>query len=91
MKKVNRDELIKWLDKFFSFVDTSESFNGSNGGVWLSGEECESTYSGMRIYDYYSESSMYELGVLNKFEEVLQKKGWFSEWYDSGTVMIWEI
>ena len=41
-------------------------------------------------FDYYSESSKYEFGVLNKFAKELSKLGWYCEFYDPGTVMIWE-
>ena len=90
MKTVNREQLIKWLQKFFRSVRTTEDFNGNEGGVWVSAED-QATYGGLEIYDYYSESRSYDLGVLAKFEDALQKKGWYSEWHDAGTVMIWEM
>ena len=86
----SREQVIKWVSKYFNTVQLTEDFNGDEGGIWLSGEG-EETYSGLPIYKYYSESSMYELGVLTKWEEQLQKKGWYSEWYDAGTVMLWPI
>ena len=49
-------------------------------------------YKGKIIYDYYSEDhKTREFGVLNNWEKELNKLGWYSEWYDAGTVMIWEI
>ena len=48
-----------------------------------------SEYQGDVIYDYYAESSLYEFGVLVEFESILQQHGWYSEWYDAGTVMIY--
>ena len=86
----NRDQIIKWVSKYFDTVFLTEDFNGNEGGVWISGEG-EETYSNLTIYDYYTESKMYELGVLSKWEEQLQKNGWYSEWYDAGTVMLWPI
>lgn len=91
--KMDRDDFIDHLKMKFSidFVSTTEEFNGSEGGVWVSGESGD-VYKGKIIYDYYSEDHKnYELGVLNKFEKQINKIGWYSEWYDAGTVMIWPL
>ena len=91
--KMDRDDFIDHLQTKFSltFVSTTEEFNGSEGGVWVSGEDRD-TYKGKIIYDYYTEDHKnYELGVLNKFEQQINKFGWYSEWYDAGTVMIWPL
>jgi len=91
--KMDRDDFIDHLKMKFSldFVSTTEEFNGSEGGVWVSGESRD-VYKGKIIYDYYSEDHKnYELGVLNKFEKQINKIGWYSEWYDAGTVMIWPL
>jgi hypothetical protein len=88
-KGVNRAELTDYLEKHLKLVRTSEEFDGTEGGVWTSAENGEK-FSGSQIFDYYSESSKYEFGVLNKFAKVLSKMGWYCEFYDPGTVMIWE-
>ena len=88
-KTLDRDEMMIWLEDHLEFVSTSEEFNGSPGGIWISGENGDQ-YKGKRIYDYYSEDyKNREFGVLTKWEKELNKKGWYSEWYDAGTVMIW--
>ena len=90
-KQLNRDEFMALLDQKygFNFVRTTEEFDGSNGGVWVSGENSESL-GGKRIYNYYGGTgAAYELGVLKRFETAINKLGWYSEWYDPGTVMIW--
>ena len=74
----------------FNFVRPSEEFNGSKGGVWVSGENGE-TLGGKTIYSYYASGPAYELGVLKKYEDAINKLGWYSEWNDPGTVMIWPI
>lgn len=91
-KKLDRDAFIALLkDKYkFTFVRTSEDFDGSKGGIWTSGESSPSL-GGKKIYSYYSEGSAYELGVLKKFEDAINKLGWYSEWYDAGTMNIWPI
>ena len=89
--KLNRDGMMKWIKKDMEFVGTSEEFDGSEGGIHVSGE-AQDEYKGHTIYDYYSEDyKNREFGVWNKWESELNKKGWYSEWYDAGTVMIWEI
>ena len=90
-KKEDRDEMMKWIEKSIDFVRTTEDFNGDKGGIWLSGENTDE-YKGQVIYDYYSEDyKNREFGVLNKWEKELNKRGWYSEWYDAGTVMVWPL
>ena len=87
---MDRDAMIEWLEETLDFARYSEDFNGNEGGIWICGE-CGDTYKGKRIYDYYSEDhKKYELGVLAIWEKELNKRGWYSEWYDAGTVMLWQ-
>jgi len=90
-KSVDRDEMMKWIKKSMDFVGTSEDFNGSQGGIHVSGEAGDE-YKGAIIYSYYSEDyKNREFGVWNKWEKELNKRGWYSEWYDAGTVCIWPL
>ena len=89
-KKLDRDDMMKFVEKYMDFVRTSEDFNGSEGGIWVSGENMDE-FKGQVIYDYYAEGRGYELGVNVKWEKELNKRGWYSEWYDAGTVQIWPI
>jgi len=90
-KKLDRDAMIKWIEKYMDFVRTTEEFNGSQGGIWVSGENGDE-YKGREIYDYYSEDYKNRtFGVDNKWEKELNKKGWYSEWHDAGTSMIWPL
>ncbi len=86
-KRQKMMDLLKKKYKF-DFVRTTEEFDGSPGGIWVTGEGPQSV-GGKRIYDYYKDDTAYELGVLRKFEQALNKLGWYSEWYDPGTIMIW--
>jgi len=88
--KQTRTQVINWLEKRFQFVSTTEEFNGSEGGIWLSGENNEE-YCGQVIFEYYDMSDNRRFGVLAKWEDMLNKKGWYSEWNDAGTVMLREI
>lgn len=90
-KSTDRDVVIKWIEKTMNVAGTSEDFNGNSGGIWLCGE-CDDEYKGKQIYDYYSEDYKNRtFGVLNSWEKELKKRGWFSQWYDAGTVMIYPI
>lgn len=88
--KLDRDAMMVHLEDKYKFrTRPTEEFDGAKGGIWVSGENGE-TLGGKRIYDYYAQGSAYELGVLKKFEAAINKLGWYSEWYDAGTVMIWQ-
>lgn len=90
-KKLGRDDMIKWIEKYMDFVSTTEEFNGSQGGIWVSGEAGDE-YKGRVIYAYYSEDYKNRtFGVDNKWEKELNKRGWYSEWHDAGTSMIWPL
>ena len=98
MKHLKRDEMMQWILEVLTqenndrvFVGTSEDFNGSEGGIHLCGESMDE-YKGEVIYDYYSEDYVNrEFGVLNKWEKELKKRGWYSEWYDAGTISLYTI
>jgi len=32
----------------------------------------------------------YDLGVLIEFGDYLKQRGWYTEWYDAGTMILWE-
>ena len=89
-KAFTRAEVMDFLENHLKFVRTSEEFDGVEGGIWTTAENGE-TMGGFPIFDYYSTSSKYEFGVLNKFAKKLSKMGWYCEYYDPGTVMIWPI
>ena len=91
---MNRDKLIKELYTRWNidFVRTTEEFNGDIGGVWLSGEDSAKMKDGLDMFDYYTENyNRYELGVHNIICKWLEKKGWYAEWYDAGTIMLYKI
>ena len=88
-KAKSRDEVITWIEKTMNIAGTSEEFNGNPGGIWLCGE-CGDEYKGDVIYSYYSEDHKNRtFGTINTWEKQLNKMGWYSQWYDASTVMIW--
>ena len=68
---------------------TTEEFSpGMKGGIWLTAEEGD-------LFDYYAwewdcEEKSYIMGTKKEFHEELKRLGWFAEFYDPGTVMLWE-
>jgi hypothetical protein len=70
-------------------VRTSEEFmRGDEGGIWIAGDNGEEL-SGNKIFDYYNRSAKYTNGVLKQFRTAIEKTGWWFEWNDPGTIMIW--
>lgn len=87
---VSRNELIKLLKERFPKmkVRPSEDFDGRGGGLWTSGEEGD-------FFDYYAYDSdrkeeRYILGTRKDVHIFLEEHGWFSEFYDPGTVMLYK-
>lgn len=89
--------VMAYLQKHIDFVRHSEEFFGDDPsslppdyvkGLWVSGEHGD-TYRRKRIFDYYNDSELYEGGVLKAFAEELANQGWYCEWYDPGTVLIY--
>ena len=74
------------------FLRTTEEFDGSKGGIWTSGEDGLAAKDGFALFNYYKDDAKrYELGVHTEIGTFLEKHGWFAEWYDCGTVMLWII
>jgi hypothetical protein len=69
-------------------VRPSEDFNGQTGGIWIAADN-EETMGGNKIFDYYNRSSKYSNGVLTQLRTVVEKKGWWFEWNDPGTIICW--
>ena len=92
-KAISRDALMETLEKKYPnmFLRTTEEFSGSTGGIWTSGEESPMNNSGDQLFDYWAESDKYSIGVRKDFMRYLARLGWYCEWHDAGTMMMWEI
>jgi len=85
---MERETLIKNLEKKGVIVrGNTEEFDNSKGGIWISAEYLENEY----YFDYYATGKMYELGIRTTMDDFLGKRGWYAEWYDPGTIMLWEM
>tara|TARA_B110000211_G_scaffold116290_1_gene134728 strand:- start:157 stop:429 length:273 start_codon:yes stop_codon:yes gene_type:complete len=70
-----------------SVVGTTDDFYGEandNNGIWISAESTPS------LFNYYSEAWGNTFGVNPELNDVVEQHGWFFEWYDAGTMMVWE-
>ena len=66
---------------------TTDEFYGEkndNNGIWISAESTPS------LFNYWSEVWGDTFGVDPKLNDVVESNGWFFEWYDPGTMMVWE-
>jgi hypothetical protein len=87
-----RETMMQLLGKKWNieFTSTTEEFNGSPGGIWLSAENGEVAKDGRELFDYYSSNyNIYDLGVHADIENWVQQHGWWFEWNDPGTIMLW--
>lgn len=92
-----RDEMIAKLNKKYPTLPTrtTEEFYGKKSqieGIWSSGEHSSIVAAdGNTLIDYYSSGRKYEFGVHLEIRNLLEKNGWFAEWYDCGTIMFYPI
>ena len=83
-KTISREKMMAFLTKRgCTVVGTTEEFDGSKGGIWLSGEERDG------FFDYYAEGLKYVFGVWAPLYLQAEEKGWYFEWHDAGTIMCW--
>jgi hypothetical protein len=66
---------------------TTDEFYGSkneNNGIWVAAEYTP------ELFDYYSEVWNDTFGVDPKLNKMVEDSGWYFEWQDPGTIMVWE-
>jgi hypothetical protein len=88
MKAKSIKSMMSTLEKKGLHVcGTTDEFYGyknDNNGIWVAAD------SNPEVFDYYSERWMNTFGVDPKLNEVVENAGWYFEWYDPGTMMVWE-
>ena len=66
---------------------TTDEFYGEkneNNGIWVAAEYTP------ELFDYYSEVWGDTFGVKPSLNKMVEDSGWYFEWYDPGTMMVWE-
>ena len=90
---ITRENLMAELSAKYPkmFLRTTEEFDGGEGGIWSSGEDGLEDEEGLPLFSYYSEAhSLYEFGVRIPLAKWLAERGWYAEWHDAGTIMLYE-
>lgn len=95
MRVLTREEVIAKLNKSYPgmICKTTEEFDGTPGGIWISGESGITDRNGFPLFNYYSqdvhqERPSYIFGVRYHLHNFLERNGWYAEWYDPGTIML---
>ena len=82
---MTRDEMMEALTaKGVHVVGTTKQFGIGGEGIWISGE------STPKFFNYYSEAWYNTFGVQPELNQFVEDNGWYFEWYDAGTMMVWE-
>lgn len=84
-----REEMLVILGELFPITGTTEDFDGSQGGIWICAECGYLNAVGVPFFDYYEESRAYTFGVLSNLWNLAERCGWYFEWYDAGTIMVY--
>ena len=88
-----REQMMELLEVRYPemFLRTTEEFNGGKGGIWTSGEDDLPAKDNFPLFNYYSDGKRYILGVHTEMYNFLEKHGWYAEWHDAGTIMLYQI
>jgi hypothetical protein len=91
-RNLTREELVKILQTKYAlnFTKDSEEFDGEEGGIWLGGSEGKVMPDGKtEMFNYYHGGSKFPQGINKDFAKFLDKCGWYGQFADPGTVMLW--
>jgi hypothetical protein len=91
-KNLTREELVKILQTKYAlnFTKDSEEFDGEEGGIWLGGSEGKVMPDGKtEMFNYYHGGSKFPQGINKDFANFLAKRGWYGQFADPGTVLLW--
>ena len=81
---MNREQMMDLLKTLGVKVrGTSEDFDGDKGGIWIAADSTTS------LFDYYSEAWVDTIGIKPELNKTAEDSGWYFEWYDAGTMMVW--
>jgi len=64
---------------------TTDEFYGEkneNNGIWVAADYTP------ELFDYWN--SKVPFGINEKLNKLVEDSGWYFEWYDPGTMMVWK-
>lgn len=72
-----------------------EDFDKCNGAIWTGSEDGVEAEDGFEVFDYYAMPSSkryhkFGFGIHNEIGQIIDDAGWYCEWYDPGTLLIYE-
>ena len=88
MDHLDREEMMLWLSQQGGchVVGTTEEFDGEEDGIWIAAD------STPKLFQYYSQGKPgFEAGVEKKLHTQTGQRGWYFQFNDPGTVMVWKI
>jgi len=91
-KVLTRDEMmsIMYTKYGLDFVKKSEEFDGEVGGIWLGDSDSLLMPNAKdEMFNYHHGGSKYPQGVHKDLAKFLDKCGWYVQFTDPGTVMLW--
>jgi len=82
---MKRSDLMQELrNKGVRVCGTTKEFGIGGKGIWVSAE------STPKLFNYYGGAYGHHAYIDPKLEKLVSKNGWFFEWYDAGTMMVWK-
>jgi hypothetical protein len=66
-------------------TDEFYGIKGDNNGIWIAAD------SNPELFDYYSEVWNDTFGVDSYLHAMVEGSGWYFEWHDPGTMMVWPL
>ncbi len=93
---MTRKTLMAKINKAFPKMPLrlGENFSPENKGAIWTGEDAGEASDGNSVFNYYAfeidpQEKVYVLGVHRELLNILNDAGWHAEFYDAGTVLIY--
>jgi hypothetical protein len=85
-KKSLRKMMSDFEDRGIRICGTASEFYGyqvENEGIWIAAD------SHPEFFEYDSRSWINSFGIEPSLNQMVENSGWYFEWYDPGTMMVW--
>jgi len=87
MRRLSHERVIARLEKSYKGFEKSV-VESSPEGITFSAENGLTDRNGNEIFDYWTTSGLYEIGVIAHLNRWAQRNGWWFEWQDAGTMCL---